>query len=86
MVTADHCQERALVLMAVAKESAQFKEQMSHLAHIWLTLAALDETLGAWAKQAEQRLHLASINLRKFVAHRGRPSAPLCGVFKTPSR
>jgi hypothetical protein len=41
MRIASHCQNRALLLLQVAQECPQFKEQADYLAHEWLVLAAM---------------------------------------------
>ena len=35
------CQDRALVLLQIARENPQFEEQAAYLAHEWLAIAAL---------------------------------------------
>lgn len=41
MHTANHCQNRALLLLQVAKECPQVREQAEYLAREWLLIAAL---------------------------------------------
>jgi len=41
MRIASRCQDRALVLLQIAQECPQFKEQAEFLAHEWLVVAAL---------------------------------------------
>ena len=41
MRIASHCQDHALVLLQVAQECPEFKEQAEFLAHEWLAVAAL---------------------------------------------
>jgi hypothetical protein len=40
------CQDRALVLLQVAREHPQFKEQVTYLAREWLAIAAVRINLG----------------------------------------
>jgi hypothetical protein len=41
MRIASQCQDRALLLLQVAQECPQFKEQADYLAHEWLVIAAM---------------------------------------------
>jgi hypothetical protein len=41
MRIASQCQERALLLLQIAQECPQFREQAVYLAHEWLDAAAL---------------------------------------------
>jgi len=38
--------DRALVLLEIAKESPRFKDQAAYLAQLWLMLGALENQLG----------------------------------------
>ena len=53
MHIASHCQDRALLLLQVAKECPQFKEQADYLAREWLFIAAMRIEL-AKIRQAEK--------------------------------
>jgi hypothetical protein len=53
MRIASHCQDRALLLLQVAKECPQFKEQADYLAREWLLIAAMRIEL-AKIRQAEK--------------------------------
>jgi hypothetical protein len=55
MRIASHCQNRALLLLQVAQECPQFKEQADYLAHEWLVLAAMRIDL-ARIRQAEKEV------------------------------
>ena len=55
MRIASHCQNRALLLLQVAQECPQFKEQADYLAHEWLFLAAMRIDL-ARIRQAEKEV------------------------------
>jgi hypothetical protein len=46
MRIASHCLDRALLLLQVAQESPQFKEQAAYLAREWLAIAAMRSSLG----------------------------------------
>jgi hypothetical protein len=41
MRIARHCQDRALLLLQIARENPQFEEQAAFLAREWLVVAAL---------------------------------------------
>jgi hypothetical protein len=41
-----NCQDRALVLLQVAREYPQFEERANYIAHEWLAVAALQIALG----------------------------------------
>ena len=43
MQRTNECRSRALVLMELAKEAPELKEQLLYVAQKWLTLAALRE-------------------------------------------
>jgi hypothetical protein len=53
MRIASQCQDRALLLLQVAEECPQFKEQAEYLAHEWLFIAAVRIEL-AKIRQAEK--------------------------------
>jgi hypothetical protein len=55
MRIASHCQNRALLLLQVAQECPQFKEQADYLAHEWLVLSAMRIDL-ARIRQAEREV------------------------------
>jgi hypothetical protein len=55
MRIASHCQDRALLLLQVAQECPQFKEQADYLANEWLVLAAMRIDL-ARTRQAEKEV------------------------------
>jgi hypothetical protein len=40
------CQDRALLLLQIARENPQFEEEAAFLAHEWLAIAALRNSLG----------------------------------------
>jgi hypothetical protein len=40
------CQDRALVLLQIARENRQFEEQATYLASEWLAIAAMRISLG----------------------------------------
>jgi hypothetical protein len=46
MRIASRCQDRALLLLQLAQECPQFKEQAEYLAQNWLVIAALRISLG----------------------------------------
>jgi hypothetical protein len=46
MRIASLCQDRALLLFQIARESPQFEAQATYLAHEWLVVAALRIRLG----------------------------------------
>jgi hypothetical protein len=56
MRIASHYQDRALLLLQVAQECPQFKEQAEFLAREWLTLAAMRIDL-ARTRQPENEVH-----------------------------
>jgi hypothetical protein len=43
---ADGCRRHAAAILAVSRESSQFKAELVALSDMWLTLAALEETFG----------------------------------------
>lgn len=55
MRLASHCQDRALLLLQVAQECPQFKEQADFLAREWLVLATMRIDL-ARIRQAEKEV------------------------------
>jgi hypothetical protein len=65
MRIASHCQDRALLLLQVARECPQFKEQADYLAHEWLILAAMRIDL-ARIRQAEKEVRTNSKRSGQF--------------------
>jgi hypothetical protein len=55
MRIASQCQDRALLLLQVAQDCPEFKEQADYLAHEWLVIAAMRINLA--------RMRLARIKL-----------------------
>jgi len=55
MRIANHCQDRAPLLLQAAEECPQFKEQAEFLAHEWLVIAAIHIDL-ARIRQAEKEV------------------------------
>ena len=46
MQIASQCQDRALLLLQIARENSQYEEQAAFLAQEWLDLAAMRISLG----------------------------------------
>jgi hypothetical protein len=61
MRIASHCQDRALLLLQVAQECPQFKEQADYLANEWLVLAAMRIDL-ARTRQAEKEVRTQDVD------------------------
>ena len=55
MRIASNFQDRALLLLQVARENPEFEEQATYLAHEWLAVAALRISLGL-AKPPEEEV------------------------------
>ena len=49
-----NCQDRALVLLEIARENPEFEEQATYLANEWLAIAALRISLGVAERQEKQ--------------------------------
>ena len=48
------CQDRALLLLQIARENPQFEEAAAFLAHEWLAIAALRISLGVAERPEKQ--------------------------------
>lgn len=55
MRIASNCQDRALLLLQIARENPQFEEQATYLAHEWLAVATMQISLGL-AKPPEKEV------------------------------
>jgi hypothetical protein len=55
MSIANHCRDRALLLMEVAKKIPRFETQAIALAQSWLTLADIDDRYGRRAEVSDRR-------------------------------
>jgi hypothetical protein len=54
MQLADNCRTRALVLMEIAKEAPELKNQLFAVAQMWLCLSALIENNNISSEQADK--------------------------------
>ena len=52
---ASKCQDRALLLLQIAQECPDFREQATHLAREWLFIAAFADRLSGRNRQAESK-------------------------------
>jgi hypothetical protein len=68
MRIASHCQDRALLLLQVAQECPQFKEQADFLAQEWLAIAAMRIDL-ARIRQAENEVSTSEKGRRSWRPH-----------------
>jgi hypothetical protein len=54
MPLARECRKRALVLIELAKEATEFKDQLFAISQMWLTLATLEDQINAGVDQDDK--------------------------------